>query len=76
MQDSFFQFSNKVCPQNGQKLLKFNLDIWNQKKVVSLSGYSIEMLIDCLSELSNFIRINLSPDRLEGFDLEFKDEYL
>ncbi len=75
VQDSFFQFSNKLCPQSGQKMLKINLDIWNQKKVVSLSGYSIEMLIDCLSDLSNFIRVNLSPDRLEGFDLEFKDDY-
>ena len=56
-------------------MLKLNLDIWNQKKVVSLSGYSIEMLIDCLSDLSNFIRVNLSPDRLEGFDLEFKEEF-
>ena len=75
VQDSFFQFSNKICPQTGHKMLKLNLDIWNQKKVVSLSGYSIEMLIDCLSDLSNFIRVNLSPDRLEGFDLDFKEEF-
>jgi hypothetical protein len=74
--DSFFQFSNKINPENGQKYIKLNLDIWNQKKVVNLSGYSIEMLVECLQALSIFIRVNLSPDRLEGFDLDFKDEYL
>lgn len=34
------------------------------------------MLVECLQALSIFIRVNLSPDRLEGFDLDFKDEYL
>jgi hypothetical protein len=36
-----------------------------------MSGYTTEMLIDCLKDLTNYIRQNLQPDRLEGFDLEF-----
>ena len=47
-----------------------NTDIWNNAYVVSLTGYSIMMLKEPLYALSKFIRENLTPDRLEGFDLE------
>ena len=44
--------------------------MWNNLKIVNLTGYSINMLIEPLYKLSKFIRENLTPDRLEGFDLE------
>ena len=47
-----------------------NTDIWNNVKVANITGYSIEMLKDPLYDLSMFIRQNLSPDRLAGFDIE------
>ena len=57
--------------KNGtRKLLKFNTDFWNNAKVVSLTGYSIEMLKAILYKLAKFIEENLSPNRLDGFDLE------
>ena len=43
-----------------------NVDFWNKKYIVKISGYTIDMLIECLKELSNYIRENLQPDRLEG----------
>jgi hypothetical protein len=38
--------------------------------VVSLTGYSIEMLKEPLYHLAQFIQQNLSPNRLEGFNVE------
>ena len=54
--------------QNGQKLL--NTNIWNNPEIVSLTGYSIEMIKEPLYHLSNFIKQNLTPNRLEGFNIE------
>lgn len=54
--------------QNGMKLL--NTDIWNNPEIVSLTGYSIEMIKEPLYHLSNFIKQNLTPNRLEGFNIE------
>ena len=53
---------------NGVKLL--NTDIWNNPEIVSLTGYSIEMVKEPLYHLSNFIKNNLTPNRLEGFNIE------
>jgi len=50
-------------------LQEFNLEIWNNQTVHQMSGYSIDDIKDCLVELSQFICNNLSPNRLEGFDL-------
>ena len=46
------------------------MDIWNNAKIYNLTGYYIEMLKRPLYELSVFIINNLSPNRLEGFDVE------
>ena len=54
--------------KNGQLIL--NTDIWNNPRVVSLTGFSILMIKEPLYQLAQFIRENLTPDRLEGFDLE------
>ena len=60
--NSFFE------KRNGFLLL--NTNIWNNTKVVGVTGYSISMIKEPLCALSKFIRENLTPDRLEGFDLE------
>lgn len=47
-----------------------NTDIWNNQNMTAVTGYTIQMLRQALFELSMFIRNNLSPDRLAGFDLD------
>jgi hypothetical protein len=60
-------FSNcKV--ENGQ--MEMNTDIWNNLMVHQATGYSILDIKKCLIELSLFISNNLSPNRLEGFDIQ------
>ena len=49
--------------------LDLNLDIWNNSNVHQLTGYTLEDLKECLIDLSEFISTNLSPNRLETFDL-------
>lgn len=59
-------FSN--CKVTGG-LQEMNLHIWNNSTVNQLTRYSINDLKPCLVELSQFISNNLSPNRLEGFDI-------
>ena len=47
-----------------------NTDIWNNETVVNVTGFSIYDIKDCLYDLSEFISQNLSPNRLEYFDIE------
>jgi hypothetical protein len=54
--------------KDGFKLL--NTDVWNNTEIVSLTGYSIEMIKEPLYHLSSFIKQNLTPNRLEGFNIE------
>ena len=66
------QYSNKgffsSCKYaNG--LQDLNLSIWNNQSVHSMTGYSLEDVKPCLIELSQFICNNLSPNRLDGFDI-------
>ena len=65
---SFFLISPQKL--DGQNQLIINTDIWNNASVVAVTGYTIEMLKQPLYEMSMFIRNNLSPDRLEGFDIQ------
>lgn len=61
-EDSFFKFDleeNKL----------FNTDVWNNPEIVKSTGYSIEFLKDVIYKLSTFIKNNLTPNRLEGFNL-------
>lgn len=51
-------------------LKELNLYIWNNPMVHNVTGYSIESLKQPMFEMSDFIRNNLSPNRLEGFDVE------
>ena len=52
------------------ELKKFNTDIWDNKEILSLSGYPVTMIKEPLYQLAQFIQENLSPNRLEGFDIE------
>jgi hypothetical protein len=38
--------------------------------MVKTTGYSIEFLKEVIYELADFIKNNLTPNRLEGFNLE------
>ena len=60
-------FFNNCKVRDG--LQELNLQIWNNQTVHQMTGYSINDIKDCLIELSQFICNNLSPNRLEGFDL-------
>ena len=44
--------------------------MWNNIKMVSTTGLTIEMLKEPIHDLATFMRENLDPDRLEGFDLD------
>lgn len=66
---SFFRLAQRKGDQ-GENLILMNTDIWNNKTIAGVTGYSIEMLKESLYELSIFIKQNLSPDRLAGFDVE------
>lgn len=61
-------FSN--CKVGADGLQELNLDIWNNSHVHQTTGYSINDIRQCLVELSQFICNNLSPNRLEGFDIQ------
>ena len=53
-----------------RQLLRFETDMWNNARVAGLTGYSIDMIKQPLYDLASFIQENLSPNRLEGFDIE------
>jgi len=44
--------------------------MWNNKKVIKMTGYTIEMLKDCLIKLSYFIESYLVPNKLKNFKLD------
>ena len=75
-QNFFFGTKNDHCmvsepitkPKYGS--VKLNTDIWNNKKVAQMTGYTIEMLKQPLYELSVFIKHNLVPNNLNYMDLE------
>jgi hypothetical protein len=48
----------------------FNTSLWNRPKIVAVTGYSIEMLLEPLHRLAAFIRESLNPDRLHSFDID------
>jgi hypothetical protein len=66
------QYSNRGffdAAKYNNGMQELNLDIWNNHMVHSMTGYSLEDIKPCLIELSQFICNNLSPNRLEGFDI-------
>lgn len=57
------------CQQSKSQQLTMNTNIWNNQTVHHLTGYSIEDIKQCLIALTNFISMNLQPDRLQGFNI-------
>ena len=47
-----------------------NTNIWNNVKVSTQTGYTMEMLKPCLYDLSKFIEEYLEPNKLKYFDIE------
>jgi hypothetical protein len=56
--------------KRSDKGLELNTAIWNNEKVVTVTGFSISDLKQCLYDLADFIYKNLSPNRLQNFDIE------
>ena len=60
--NSFFK---DLKPNDDIETMKeLNTSIWNNQKVVDASGYSIDTLTTCLTELSVYVRQNLHPVKL------------
>ena len=78
--DSFFavnQVNGASASNNKQPNIRkrgdkriLNTSIWNNFKISSQSGYTIEMLKPCLYDLSKFIEEYLEPNKLKYFDVE------
>ena len=66
---SFFKLSQN-SDVNNKNLILLNTDVWNNSTIAAVSGYTLEMLKQPLFESCMFIRNNLSPDRLAGFDID------
>jgi hypothetical protein len=52
------------------KKIPLNTSIWKNYKVITSTGYSIEMIKEPMYLLGIFIQENLQPNRLEGFDVD------
>lgn len=48
--------------------VKLNTDIWNNGRISGETGYTIEMLKDCLYSLCKFIEDYLVPNKIKYFD--------
>ena len=55
---------------NANVMFQLNTDLWNNRNMYNLTGYSIEDLIETLMALSKFVSDNLVPNKLKYFDLE------
>lgn len=60
---------NNILRKRSDKRI-LNTNIWNNFKVSSQTGFTIEMLKPCLYDLSKFIEEYLEPNKLKYFDIE------
>lgn len=60
---------SNILRKRGDKRI-LNTSIWNNFKVSSQTGYTMEMLKPCLYDLSKFIEEYLEPNKLKYFDIE------
>lgn len=51
-------------------LFDFDASIWNNSKVVTLTGYSFNQLKKCLKMLAINLKAYYNPDRLLGIDID------
>ena len=49
---------------------QLNTDIWNNIDIKTISGYSILDIKHCLYDIATFASKNLSPNRIENFNLD------
>lgn len=68
---SFFYIkpTKKSLLKNTHEKRILNTDIWNNAEVCQQTGYSIELVKDCLVELSRFIEEYLEPNKLRYFNV-------
>ena len=67
---SYFCLTSNLSRSKHTVLLQVNTQVWNNQKVLKVTGYKYTALKQCLYELANNVRDSLTPDRLYGFDLE------
>ena len=70
MSDRFFKNVENESQGKTTVLFYLNTDIWNNRNMYKLTGYSIEDLVESLMALSKFVSDNLVPNKLKYFDLE------
>ena len=73
-QESFFKISDKVGA-NGKNQLLLNTDFWDGQQMEAVTGYNFDKIHECTIELCLFVKKNLKPDRLKGFDLSSLQEH-
>ena len=69
MSDRFFKNVENENQGKTTVLFYLNTDIWNNRNMYKLTGYSIEDLVESLMALSKFVSDNLVPNKLKSFDL-------
>ena len=69
MSDRFFKNVENENQGKTTVLFYLNTDIWNNRNMYKLTGYSIEDLVESLMALSKFVSDNLVPNKLKYFDL-------
>ena len=68
--ERFFKSVEAEKKSNANIIFYLNTDIWNNRNIYKLTGYSIEDLLESLIALSKFVSDNLVPNKLKYFDLE------
>ena len=51
-------------------LAEVNVSMWNCRSVFYNTGYSVQMLTDCLYALGSFIQLNIDSNALKFFNIE------
>ena len=70
MGSSTFFTKAKGDHENADIIFNVNTDMWNNQEVYSMTGYSIEDIVDALYALAKFVSGNLVPNKLKYFDIE------
>ena len=75
--DNFFKKTNPKSSMSPtrkdlkEKSFNLNVSMWNNYKVYYHTGYTIEMVKDCLYDFCQFIQKNLYPNKLMYFNIEY-----
>jgi len=66
---TFFENGHIGAKPETDKLI-MNTNIWNNIKVAGETGYTMEMIKDCLYSTCDFIQEYLEPNKLKYFEIE------